>query len=363
VQVAEYDRPMLSDDVETAQTVGMMDEYADQDAGARSVIDATHEALDTAGLTLASDPEAIARAIFWFLKRTIRYVDTPGTSPLVDQTLITPTAILSMPEPIGDCPQFSMLAAAMFRVCCIPCYFVTIAAERSFPDQFSHVYNTVEVAPGQFMPFDSSNGPEPGAEYAMPFKRRVWPRVTRDKCSSARKGANPMMRTTYAARPGFRNRSLRGTMGQTCILYDETGACDLYDDGSSPSSTISVPTAPTIPGGYGATVPINYGTLDSSLAATEATLNPPAGGTTPSGAAGVLTTLFNDAAGVAAPIVKAATTMAPYYITNPLTGQSVLYNPNTATVATGASLATALSPTTIVIGLGLLAGLLFLGKK
>ena len=70
------------------------------------------------------------------------------------------------------------------------------------------------------------------------------------------------------------------------------------------------------------------------------------------------------ASAVASPIIKAATQVAPYYITNPQTGQSVLYNPNTGGVGAslGASLSS-LSPTTILIGIVVLGALAFAGKK
>lgn len=70
------------------------------------------------------------------------------------------------------------------------------------------------------------------------------------------------------------------------------------------------------------------------------------------------------AAGTAAqPIVKLTSQQAPYYITNPQTGQSVLYNPNTGAVAsgtTGASIfgtsaTSGLSPLLLLGGLVLVA--------
>jgi len=106
---------MKSDDEETAQTVLYMEELAAADASDPAVIAAADEALDFAGIDRAASDLDKTRAVFWWLKKAIRYVPTPGTSHLVDQTLITPTATLAMPEPIGDCPQFSMLADAMLQ--------------------------------------------------------------------------------------------------------------------------------------------------------------------------------------------------------------------------------------------------------
>lgn len=364
MQIAEFDRPMRSDDEETAQTVTYMDELAAADAGDRAVIAATAEALEQAGIEArSSTPLEKACAVYWWLKRTIRYVPTPGTSPLVDQTLITPCAVLAMPEPIGDCPQFSMLASAMFRVLCMNSFFVTIAAEPSFPDQWSHIYNTVEVGPGQFLPFDSSNGPSPGAEYAKPYKRRVWPRITPGKCVSKEGSVQMMRSTTHHRKPqGMRNRALRGALGT--VNCDQDGNC--YDDSTG------VFTPGPITDTYSSTDPLSdqvnsinslsdsvYGTGSSSPGNTTINLNPAS-----SNQPNPLNTLIASAAQIAAPIVRAATTQAPYYITNPVTGQSVLYNP--ATGATAGSLSSSLStlsPTTLLVGIGLLAALMFAGKK
>ena len=354
---------MRSDDEETAQTVGYMDELAAADASDRAVIAAAAEALEAAGIDArSSTPMEQACAVYWWLKRTIRYVPTPGTSPLVDQTLITPCAVLAMPEPIGDCPQFSMLAAAIFRVLCIPSLFVTIAAEPSFPDQWSHIYNTVEIEPGRFMPFDASNGPSPGAEYAKPFKRRVWPRLTPGKCAN-KEGSTEMMRSsTHHRTPGsMRNRTLRGALG--AVNCDQDGNC--YDD----SSGIYTP-GPT--GSYDSTDPLgDQISAINDLSDSVYGSGSPSGSTTinlnPGSSPGVnpLNLLITDAAAAAAPLIKAATTQQPYYITNPVTGQSVLYNPNTGTTAGSLSSSlSALSPTTLLIGVvGLLAAFAFAGKK
>lgn len=363
MQIAEFDRPMRSDDEETAQTVTYMDELAAADAGDRAVIAATAEALEQAGIEArSSTPLEKACAVYWWLKRTIRYVPTPGTSPLVDQTLITPCAVLAMPEPIGDCPQFSMLASAMFRVLCMNSFFVTIAAEPSFPDQWSHIYNTVEVGPGQYLPFDSSNGPSPGAEYAKPYKRRVWPRIAPGQCVSKEGSVQMMRSTTHHRKPqGMRNRALRGALGT--VNCDQDGNC--YDDGTGVYTP--APVTDTYSSTDSLTDQVNainslsdsvYGSSSSSPGTT-INLNPAS-----SNQANPLNTLITSAAQIAAPIVKAATTVAPYYITNPVTGQSVLYNPNTATtVGTLSSSLSSLSPTTLLVGIGLLAALMFAGKK
>lgn len=351
VQIREYDRPMSTDDVETAQTIRYMDDLATADAEEPAVYIATCEALDASGLDHASDPLEIARAFYWYLKRTIQYVPTPGTSPLVDQTLIAPTATLAMPEPIGDCPQFSMLAAAMFRVCCIPCYFVTIAAEPASPEQWSHVYNTVEVRPGVYLPFDSSNGPEPGAEYAHPFKRRVWPSLNPSPCRGKETAAQ-MVRTAKqnGAHGGMRNQALRRGMGRIGdIQCDADGNC--YD--SEAGSLVYSPTDASTASGGIAGDQVATGTYASGYAdqyAPGGSLNPslPSGAApapAPSSSGGIFSTLLNDAASIGTSIIKASTQQKPYYITGP-NGQQVLYNPNTG----GTVAASSVNPTVLLFG-------------
>ena len=338
---------MMSDDVETAQTVAYMEELASFDAGERSVIAATCRALAEAGIDATAEPAAIAEAFFAWLKRTIRYVPTPGTSAVVDQTLIAPSALLAMKDPEGDCPQFSMLAAAMFRICCIPCYFKTIAAERSMPDVFSHIYNVVAIAPGRLMPFDSSNGPAAGAEYARPFKSRVWPHTIPDACRiRPAKGNVIMMRNGQAPR-GYRNRGLRGTMGD--VNCDQDGNC--YDD-STGTFTVAPPDVSTLPDLGVPTVALPASFLPTASGSPAA----PVGTST-----GFLSTLATDLTSLAAPIVKAATAQKPYYITN-AQGQQVLYNPATGQTVSGLSAVFSSPSAPLFIGVAIVA-IIILGKK
>lgn len=368
VRIVEYDRPMLSDDVETAQTVSYMDSLAAADAGDPAVIEATAAALEDAGLDMSASPLAKAQAVYWWLKRTIRYVPTPGTSPLVDQTLITPCAVLAMPEPIGDCPQFSMLACAMFRVLCMESLFVTIKAEREFPDLWSHIYNTVEVFPGQFLPFDSSNGPAPGAEYAQPFAKKVWPRIAPRQCNRSRK--ETMVRNSYAGRsvPSMRNRVLRRNLGD--VQCDSDGNC--YDTGgqlvTSPSQTAAGDSAFLMTGAP--LTPLQLAQQQASQGDcaygadfSGGCLPMPAGGmpspaSSPANPSNWLNTLANDVTSLGTSLIRSAQPK-PIYITGP-NGQQVLYNPATGTIA---SAATSISPTVIALGLLGIGAFALLNRK
>jgi Transglutaminase-like superfamily len=383
--IEEYRRPMMSDDIETAQTVYLMDGLTFDDAAHRLVIDATMDALRDAGYTLNSTPLQKACAVFWWLKKHIRYVPTPGTNPLVDQTLIPPATLLSMPDPEGDCPQFSMLAAAMLRVCCVPSQFKTIAADADYPETFSHIYNVVQIGPGQFLPFDASNGPEPGAEFARPGKTKVWPAIAQDRCR------DNMNRSAFI--PSNRNRVLRGALRDGHLYQTLNGPPPAplntgkiipgqwspwrrrlgQDDGDLDTLPIeSTFSSAPLEDSYNAANPLAVSAGSSiimtgppltsdQLSTLQLSPSVPAG--TAGTGVGLLASLAADATSLLQPVVKAATQQTPVYVTNPATGQSVLYNPNTGQVVGAASPLSSLGSGSLLLLLGLGAVLLLAGKK
>jgi hypothetical protein len=352
---------MMSDDVETAQTIAMMDELADRDAPTRTVIEATQQALTEGGIDQTASAIAKAQAIFWYLKRRIRYVHVPGTSPLVDQTLIPPQTMLRMPAPEGDCAQFSMCGNAMLKVCCVDSWFKTIAADPDYPETYSHVYLVVGVAPSQYMPFDASNGPSPGAEYARRFKERVWPSVTGSKC----KEGGAMLRNTArrATSPNFRHavthRAMRGLFyplaGVGDLNCDQDGNC--FDTGTNVFTPAPI-TDSDVTGG----VPPDcaFGGVWPNCISPSTPFPSPV----PAASGGSLAqSIAADFTALAAPLVRSATQQRPYYIAGP-NGQAVLYNPNTGTTGSSISASlSSLSPVTLGIGALLLVGLLALGGR
>jgi len=124
---------------------------------------------------------------------------------------------------------------------------------------------------------------------------------------------------------------LRRTSLGVMVCCDDEG--NLYDDGTSSSPT-DVTGGVTPDCAYGGIWPncISPSTVTSPALPT-VTYTPPASSST---SALTLAGQIAQAAGTAAaPIVKLASQQAPYYVTNPATGQSVLYNPNTGAVASG----------------------------
>lgn len=120
-----------------------------------------------------------ANAIFNWVKRNVRFVrDSSILEGIgirgVDEALIAPDRLLTMPKPQGDCDDFTQVASAMLWRAGIRNSIITIAADKSDPHLFSHVYNQVDTEEGQTVAFDSSHGPRMGWEAPRYFRKKVW---------------------------------------------------------------------------------------------------------------------------------------------------------------------------------------------
>ncbi len=151
-----------------------------------------------------------------------------------------------------------------------------------------------------------------------------------------------MQRTVYRPAAGWRNRALRGRLGDN---GDFAAGTEGNVSGGVDTSTFD----PGMSGGDGTPYP-GYSSVPNS-----------SGG--PSG--GFWQSLVTTAGAIAAPIVRATTQQAPYFITSP-TGQSVLYDPNTGrtgAASTGLPSLGSINPMYLLVGAGLLAVFAFAGKK
>jgi hypothetical protein len=103
-----------------------------------------------------------------------------GVSPehLDKELLIVPPTLMAMPEPMGDCDDFSLLAACMLLNAGMRLYFVTVAADKDLPWKFSHIYVCVRLEDeDDFMCLDAGNrllGVEPGWEAGNVTRKAVW---------------------------------------------------------------------------------------------------------------------------------------------------------------------------------------------
>jgi hypothetical protein len=358
VLITEYDRPDDKDNDVTAQSIGLMQWLSARDSVHPAVIAAAHAAVQDAQLSPAASLDDIAQlAIFPWVKAHVRYVPesdlkTPlgHTSDFVDQQLTPPAALLSMPEPFGDCPQFSMLTAAMCQVWRIPTAYKTIAADSRTPKVFTHVYIVAQTSPGRFVPLDTSNGPGPDLEYAHPYKAKVWP-------NHRKTDKETMIRDRQQNRVTLRR--LAGLLGDEgddgntdTSYYDPNAGIDTSFTGTQtgtlppPSSTIM--TGPNV--------------TPAQLAAMQ-TGSPQSS----SGLSTLFTNIANDATKLVGPLVQ----QKPYYITG-ANGAQVLFNPNTGSIMNanaagvgGLAVAAAAIPssTLLLAGAALVAVLALSGKK
>lgn len=294
VHVLEYDRPGSGDDdAVTGQSIGLMQRLANRDTGTAAVSSAAQAI--AAQLGSNPTPKQLADAIFAFCARTVTYQHEEDMKTqfsdlknfAYDQTLIPPAALLAMPRPSGDCVDFSMLALALCRLYSIPAVYKTIAADKT-SSAYSHVYVMAQTAPGRFYALDTSNGPGPGFEFALPAgkKEKLWP----DPADLARK---PMIHTV-------RRQARLGDLSTDA----GSGEGPEYD-GVPPGSQT----------GY------EY---------------PAAGGS--GGWTRIATTIIDDATRIAAPLVRQSNIQAPYYIAG-ANGAQILYDPSTGKTANAGSAA------------------------
>ena len=128
-------------------------------------------------------PQQVAWDIFWFLKSAVRFVvdEIPvfalyGEQDQVD-FLISPSVLLRMRPPKGDCDDFTMLACALLACNRVTFEIVTIQADRSRPGQWSHIYPRAVMPNGRRMVIDATPpGQYPGWEVpAYDIQRKqIW---------------------------------------------------------------------------------------------------------------------------------------------------------------------------------------------
>lgn len=74
---------------------------------------------------------------------------------------------------VEDCDGFTMYGACLLTALGIPCKLVTVAAHKSRPNEFSHIY-VAAFYQGKRIPLDFSHGEYPGWEYPS-TRMKEWP--------------------------------------------------------------------------------------------------------------------------------------------------------------------------------------------
>lgn len=167
-------RPYPDDDeTATAQTVARMLQYAREDSQHPIVRRAALEATRGAN----GDPRKEAEQIHAWIRARVRFVEDSKLAYFRDlpedaEVLIRPVDLLTMPEPMGDCDDFTMLVTAMLRALGIKSAVITIEAEPKVPGRYSHVYALAYVP--ERLAIDASHGPHVGWEQPPTGKSRIW---------------------------------------------------------------------------------------------------------------------------------------------------------------------------------------------
>ena len=171
-------------DVSTRDTIRVMQRLAHGYSRHPSVVMAVTHALS--GIDPSSQRD-VACAIFYWVRTNIRFVEDEtllyeqlgvDLEDLDKELLIVPPVLLSMPNPQGDCDDFSLLIAAMLLCAGLRPYFVTVAADPLEPHKFSHIYICVQLADeNNHFCLDAGNRlvmVEPGWESPKVTRKAIW---------------------------------------------------------------------------------------------------------------------------------------------------------------------------------------------
>ena len=104
--------------------------------------------------------------VWWLVKHAVKFAkDEPRLfqigEPEALDLLIAPAVLVREPAPKEDCDGFTMLVCCLLKILGIPSVIVTVAADPSDPERWSHVFPMAQVNGGYF-PMDCSHGKQPG---------------------------------------------------------------------------------------------------------------------------------------------------------------------------------------------------------
>ncbi len=163
-----YRVPLADGNAGTAQTVRLMRRLIDQ---ALNNPEFVRFAVDLVRNVAAYDDFGEVFALFSWVQQNIRYTKDPVTK----EKLYPPMELLKIQA--GDCDDISMLLAALAIALGYPARLVTVAANTSAPDDFSHVYTEVELPPGsgKWVAVDAAR---PGSAFGLQpqtyFHKKAW---------------------------------------------------------------------------------------------------------------------------------------------------------------------------------------------
>lgn len=163
-------------DKSVSDTVALMGKHVVTSSSSPQVQTACRQAGIQAGMKQGE----IVQRVFAYIKSRVKFVEDETqlarifSQPNSKELLITPPVLLTMQNPKGDCDDFSMLCCSMLRASGVGCSFVTVAADKAMPNQFTHVY-CVAYPDGDQVPMDCSHGKQVGWETPKQTRKQIWP--------------------------------------------------------------------------------------------------------------------------------------------------------------------------------------------
>lgn len=214
------------------------------DAGVEQTIDLLRRLIDDA----VKDPAINVQAIQILRNANVSNFGTGDRIRAFYDWISQPSNFLYVPDPIGpfgpketlrpartlfqvrggDCDDYTALLASLAGTVGIRTRAVTIAADRTSPNDFSHIYPEAEVRPNMWIPIDAAR---PGAQYGIAppyyFRKRVW---------SLTDSSYQDIKSAISGAPASRASSLNGYV---VLGDDNTAAQDISAVGQSVANVIS----------------------------------------------------------------------------------------------------------------------------
>lgn len=231
--------PLAAGDEGVKQTIGVIRQLV-EDAVKDPLVNRT--AIDMVrGVGDQFSRDAKAAAIYSAVAARFSYVEDP-VGPMGPKETLRPVRTL-LQIWAGDCDDASVLIASLLGTVGISSRLVTIAADPSAPDEFSHIYPEAEVIPGTWMPMDIAR---PGSAYgsapARYFRKRVWSLT--DRAYQDLSGARNSNGTAKVRASSLNGYAMLGDLPSdlTAIATMESGAAQIAS---------AVNGQPTVPFSYG----------------------------------------------------------------------------------------------------------------
>lgn len=179
--------------------------------------------------------------VWWMVKHAVKFSkDEPrlfaiGEPDALD-LLIAPAVLVRALERKEDCDGFTMLVCCLLQILGIPSVIVTVAADPSDPERWSHVFAMAQVN-GVYFPMDCSHGKRPG--WMVPREHitrwQAWDLKGNPVQAFPSQSVNSLHGYVPRGRPMRRRRGMRG-LGQDATDYttvsSPTGDYQVFNDGT-----------------------------------------------------------------------------------------------------------------------------------